>query len=653
MGDVVGWSEGALVWVRRPNGSWWPGRIISLVDVPEHCPAPPKAPATPILLLGRRQGPTFVDWCNLERTKRVKPFRCGESEFDHCITKAQAQHALRRTTTTGKEDAILQALQIESACSSPFQDDAPAHTINPQPPSPPKRKKRKTPNDSDDDALPRMRHLSDIGSAAFSHQLPSACPLKRSRHSHATTAKRNQPQHQVYATLRNKDRSRPLSELCNGDMWNGLKPNGRGADQQHSVDAAGCSSTSSATSSLDAVMDKFSSRSNGASKKGQSKGAQISCMTRLPADDFSHGNSFATTSLPAASLLEPDHLKVCQPPTLTKDPVCKRKRQGTNCSKASVSSPCDLRNFEKQVLSSADRGSNNGERNALETGYHKSRAVKHKASINEVILLEEKVGKSSLNKPTGPDDGKRLAVFPTGLDSDGALKQQCSEVKHEHEESCEILSIPSNCENVSSSSLVFELPLQVLPPEQKSPGPARCRAVKPTKTLQLNPILYDVELSGNGSTNKGRCVPLVSLMSRWNRRPVVGYPVSVEVSDGVCFLPASVINDHGPPTSIVNGLQKNDEASSPERLRSRTGGAEPKSRRKMSELEMDRSWRPHTKNHVSSSRKMRKLSSFEINQRGAGDKKSILGKLSGPTVACIPFRVVFSRINEALMFQMK
>ena len=53
-------SEGTLVWVRRPNGSWWPGRVISRLDVPDGCSAPPRAPATPIMLLGRRDGPTFV-----------------------------------------------------------------------------------------------------------------------------------------------------------------------------------------------------------------------------------------------------------------------------------------------------------------------------------------------------------------------------------------------------------------------------------------------------------------------------------------------------------------------------------------------------------------------------------------------------------------
>lgn len=53
--------EGTLVWLRRPNGSWWPSIVISPQDVPEGCAPPPRCPATPVMLLGRRpDGPTYV-----------------------------------------------------------------------------------------------------------------------------------------------------------------------------------------------------------------------------------------------------------------------------------------------------------------------------------------------------------------------------------------------------------------------------------------------------------------------------------------------------------------------------------------------------------------------------------------------------------------
>ena len=56
------------------------------------------------------------DWYNLEKSKRVKSFRCGE--YDECIEKAKALgRQQKRTQTEGRyvrrEDAIIHALEIE------------------------------------------------------------------------------------------------------------------------------------------------------------------------------------------------------------------------------------------------------------------------------------------------------------------------------------------------------------------------------------------------------------------------------------------------------------------------------------------------------------------------------------------------------------
>jgi hypothetical protein len=198
---------------------------------------------------------------------------------------------------------------------------------------------------------------------------------------------------------------------------------------------------------------------------------------------------------------------------------------------------------------------------------------------------------------------------------------------------------------------VFEKPLQVLPPEKKPLGHERCHAVKPIKTLHLNPTLYDVELSVLGSSNSGRRVPLVSLMSRWNRKPVVGYPVSVEVSDDVFDRPLSRKDVQHSVKGIV---LKKDETEGLQHVvpsSTQTSRPKPKSRsRRPSEKEVDKLWQPHTKKPASSSRKMRRLSSFASGQRDGDDRKSAVGKVAGATIACIPLRVVFSRINEALSF---
>lgn len=58
----------------------------------------------------------FRDWYNLEKSKRVKAFRCGE--YDDCIEKAKASAAnsnKKAVKYARREDAILHALEIENA----------------------------------------------------------------------------------------------------------------------------------------------------------------------------------------------------------------------------------------------------------------------------------------------------------------------------------------------------------------------------------------------------------------------------------------------------------------------------------------------------------------------------------------------------------
>lgn len=45
-------TAGGLVWVRRRNGSWWPGKILGPEELPEGCVPTPRC-GTPVKLLGR------------------------------------------------------------------------------------------------------------------------------------------------------------------------------------------------------------------------------------------------------------------------------------------------------------------------------------------------------------------------------------------------------------------------------------------------------------------------------------------------------------------------------------------------------------------------------------------------------------------------
>lgn len=562
-----------------------------------------------------------------------------------------------------------------------FKDDAPMLPSTAIKPPPPPKRKRKTPYDSEDDVPKgsrRMRDLRDIGSKTTvppmslsrghaaansvpkSDQLPNAGQgqAKLSMQPHAATKRKHAAVHQDQPSgiPRKKDRSRALSELCSGDTRNGSQSNGLKADRQLSG-APTCSSGSSGTSTLDTSLDTTSCHHSPAFKTDQPKGTEISCMTRLLSEDFSHGNGFVETSPAAQSILEPDHLQRYQPCGSTKSPTWKKQANGfSNAEK------CDRKIIKMRTINSVDQEGNNRTRDSNEHDQHKTKTVKHKSPRDEVVLLEKRLDKRSLIKPAGRDIKMHLAVVPTDIPTDmdyvGAVQQQCSKTRCDPEESSDTISNRSNCESGSVSSLLFELPLQALPPEKKALDLGRFHAVKPIKTMRLNSTLCDVELSVLGGSNTGRRVPLVSLMSKWNRRPVVGYPVSVEVCEDVFGHPLSSRDDQQPAASSVDVMiLKRDETEGLQRLvppPPQACRAKPKSRsRKTPEKEMDRLWQPHTKKPASASRKMRRLSSFASGQRDGEDRKSAVGKVSGTVIACIPLRVVFSRINEALSFSVK
>jgi len=104
-------AVGTIVWVRRRNGSWWPGRILGVEELSATHLMSPRS-GTPVKLLGRDDA--SVDWYNIEKSKRVKAFRCGE--YDDCIEKAKAYANLpakKVVKYARREDAILHALELE------------------------------------------------------------------------------------------------------------------------------------------------------------------------------------------------------------------------------------------------------------------------------------------------------------------------------------------------------------------------------------------------------------------------------------------------------------------------------------------------------------------------------------------------------------
>ncbi|KAF4380274.1 hypothetical protein F8388_024567 [Cannabis sativa] len=126
---TVEFSVGSIVWVRRRNGSWWPGKIVGPDELSASHLTSPRS-GTPVKLLGREDASVIpanprilgeqesiaivMDWYNLEKSKRVKAFRCGE--FDDCIERAESSQGMpikKREKYARREDAILHALELE------------------------------------------------------------------------------------------------------------------------------------------------------------------------------------------------------------------------------------------------------------------------------------------------------------------------------------------------------------------------------------------------------------------------------------------------------------------------------------------------------------------------------------------------------------
>lgn len=733
---------GALVWVRRRNGSWWPGRILGQDELPENCVVPPRSAGTPIKLLGRPDG--SIDWYNLEKSKRVKAFRCGE--YEECIEKAKIlARQQKRTYNEGKyvrrEDAIMHALEIERSrfpdedemgdamCASENRYSANSRNIGgasrissrverglydieensaqglseastffklPQNISSSStryasssRKKRKASNKFEDDTVKGFRRMRDlIGSnrapkqkssagsfsngyhdlphlesgPSFSYELPSTNGINKSKQSHSLTKRKRSNIGQAYENSRKKDKRRPLSKLCKDSAVK--VPTYWDASGQYSVQSPGhklsnvfesnwggfslpgnlnCS-YSSGTSSVETLADALCTSRSGATKASKLKEAEVLDGTGFLSDGCSDDDEF----LDAYRTMEDDvtaegHLHTHGSCASVKDETLKSKTQITDYSREHIPLLRDNTSSKKKNTQVTPVSCNMDESLMVQ---QYGRTIKCKEQDEDVTGLDARVGSAS-----DPGSSMKFVLVPPD-DGAGIMGQQYYESGPEHDESFEALSNHSHSEKVGAASPYYGSPLQVILPEQKPDMKStRCHVVKPMKSVQADYKLYDVELAVEG-TYKDHRAPLVSLTSKWNRKPVMGFPVPVVVLDDSC--PVESRDNHRLAKNSLTHLLKRSEVAEPRQPRSshasksKLGG-----RKKVSEHDMDKSWRPHTKKSATSPRKMRRLSSFGSSRRESANRNTVVRKIGGPTIACIPVRLVFSRINEALSFQVR
>lgn len=156
--------------------------------------------------------------------------------------------------------------------------------------------------------------------------------------------------------------------------------------------------------------------------------------------------------------------------------------------------------------------------------------------------------------------------------------------------------------------------------------------------------LYDVTVEVKTSY-RPQGVPYISLMSKLRGQPIIGHPLSIEVLDdgfyddilGVseCYSSSSELDGNA---NKVYAFLQSDETVYDRKPR----GRPPIKRRSVKK-------RPKAKRNGLLSKKIRKLSSLTGAQRQSqGQKKPVVEKLKGPSIACVPLNVVFSRINAAL-----
>lgn len=154
------------------------------------------------------------------------------------------------------------------------------------------------------------------------------------------------------------------------------------------------------------------------------------------------------------------------------------------------------------------------------------------------------------------------------------------------------------------------------------------------RSYGANSLLYDVELEVKASY-RPQHVPLVSLMSKLNGKAIVGHPLTVEiVDDGHC-------------DSLLSRADTEPEGDENRSAVKHTAPTRTQAKQSPSQPCFSPSKSPRMKKSGHLSKKIRKLSSLTGN-RHQNQPKRLVQKSNDHVITCIPLKVVFSRINEAV-----
>ncbi|KAL3824426.1 hypothetical protein ACJIZ3_020455 [Penstemon smallii] len=600
-------SVGGLIWVRRRNGSWWPGRVLGLDELPEGCLPTPRL-GTPVKLLGREDA--SVDWYNLEKSKRVKGFWC--SEFNYLIEKAKASgsNISKKTVKYARrDDAILHALELESArLGLDHPTDLSTNHINESPSSshPCKeseeeeeedmdnkdlsnsednsdsdsapelsqsgvsfedpnhlaaikedsRRCTKTPNDSDDDGtkgVKRMKGLEDLGMNV------------------ASTLKRKQSQ--VHEFGKRKHRRRALTKVLE----------------------------STPVLSVPVPEASDSKVSELESKKNNSDSTGVTCEN--PTNTTENAND-ALLEIPDIESFE----ELFDVPLISEE----KNSAGLDAIVSSASQKTQVGPTVQSSQSSHIETISLGNEEHNESGSTSSGTADDIHNITQILdkgtsKWQLKGKRNSRSRKMDMDDSGSLI-----RDGDGY-----------HVKSKPITEIQTGLRLNAHTRGSTAAPQRLLPYRQSrfTVNPKYDSSDFSLRHHFTSSGLYDVPVEMQ-RTSQPQKVPCISLMSKFNGRPIIGHPLAVEVLDnGSCDDLLSV-------SECYNSSSELDHLVYVRKPTSKNG--------------------PLTKS-PKLSKKTRKLSSLTgLNRQSQEEKKPIVEKLKGPSVDCVPIKVVFSRINAAL-----
>ncbi|OMO66390.1 hypothetical protein COLO4_30602 [Corchorus olitorius] len=750
-------SVGGLVWVRRRNGSWWPGRIMSLDEVSEGCLVSPRS-GTPVKLLGREDA--SVDWYNLEKSKRVKAFRCGE--YNECIEKAKASAAnssKKAVKYARREDAILHALEIESArlgkdhpdyfCRkdnssgdqgssaresptsshsgrenedmtdemSESEDDSvsapelsqsgvsfeePNH-VNGTKGHTVLVKRRKTPNDSEDDGtegIKRMRGLEDLGMGVGSKKkaqtagvpesiqqdnaslydsnmgncLSNGSPVNGSRN-HSSSLKRKRSQvANVHELLKRKNRRRPLTKVLESTAMVPVSvacdeiPSSSGSTLRGPSDSkvSGMDSNES-RKSVSPVINNNSNNNNSDSTGGSCENG-VSLNASEHAADASQTNN-KTKDNEISSV--PELAENDSPDKLFDVPFVGEDKPSADFSPIFVSCSSETPGVGGDLGRQVEIEGHN------ESGCTRSVAV-HTTSISQRIEKGtaewqlkgkrksrhiSKNRKHSLTKYADMNDEPN--AYMPGIEHLDGLSQGSDQKVHCNGVGGSVAPYTSMLQSKSKSVVEDQLdgfqdwksmsreprvrgavveakihpdgsvtPQRSLPPRQsRYTVHSRYQMTDfPGKSYPADSSVFDVKIEVKANY-RPQHVPLVSLMSKLNGKAIIGHPLTIEV-----------LNDYSRNSTSEAAMKFTDINHVVKR---KSGGRVHKKHMKLHSRFPPRKSAKAKKSGLLS-KKIRKLSSLTGQKLGVADRKPVVEKPKGPVIACVPLKLVFSRINEAL-----